>query len=332
MDSFNLSCFASGQTIAPGDPMVVIPVLQGASYRPTTLILDGEVRQSYGTSQCCGTPSSYWRPVTGPIWTTYEDCGLSGRIAWTNANRRWLSLFFENLFKDAAIAHLGKKESRDLEFDFRRFMIINGLSREELNLLGYANDERFFEKASIWWPYVMRAMWQGQVFVGLGAHYMEPRQLDYAVLHGHVAELLIEMVSEQKDPSGGSMAPSAFFTRAISKAREAAVSGEGVNRHLLWVQLACYSNELSTVPSAHLAYASALLGTPPPIQEIEDADELYPHFQAYLEFAALLRGLEALNIQFRPKTGAEQDPQNESGLAYSRFVDKACERVSVRKG
>ncbi|EEF24911.1 conserved hypothetical protein, partial [Ricinus communis] len=120
MGSFNVTCFASLQTIATGDSCFVLPVLQESTYEAQTVVRRGVEEQHYGVAKTHSYAHAFWTPFGGFIEARYEDGG-SVELLDTPINRLRLRELFCRLLSTAAAT----KELDDAGvalFDFKAFV------------------------------------------------------------------------------------------------------------------------------------------------------------------------------------------------------------------
>lgn len=80
MGSYNLTCFASRQTITPGDNCFVIPVAQRATFYPSLLRWRDQTLEAYGISDSVCFPNAFWTPIGAALEAIYDDYGRVQRM------------------------------------------------------------------------------------------------------------------------------------------------------------------------------------------------------------------------------------------------------------
>lgn len=75
MGSFNISCFASLQTIRPGDKCRVVAIRQSGSYSPAQIAHEGGRLSLYGVASSDCFANAFWQPISMLIEAKYDDCG-----------------------------------------------------------------------------------------------------------------------------------------------------------------------------------------------------------------------------------------------------------------
>jgi hypothetical protein len=188
MGSFNTTCFASGQTIAPKDRCFVLPIVESHTSKPVELAHGGESFRRYGTTGSVTSPEAFWESFGSFLKATYDDYGnvkLSGNLE----NRRALVQLFIALAQRAAVVAQGENQYHDVPFDFPTFLaekapllheIVKAFEEERASAV-YPEDDGLFPELVAAWDYVAEAVNEHRLFVADDNGEVLP--VDFAIMH-----------------------------------------------------------------------------------------------------------------------------------------------------
>jgi len=188
MGSFNTTCFASGQTIAPKDRCFVLPIVESHTSKPVELAHGDESFKRYGTTGSVTSPEAFWQVFGSFLNATYDDYGnvtLSGSLE----NRRGLVQFFIALAQRAAVVAQGENKYHDVPFDFPTFLaekttllqeIVKAFVEERAPTV-YLEDDALFPELVAAWDYVAEAVNEHRLFVADDNGEVLP--VDFAIMH-----------------------------------------------------------------------------------------------------------------------------------------------------
>lgn len=188
MGSFNTTCFASGQTIAPKDKCFVLPIIQSHTSKPVELTHSGETFKRYGATGSTTSPEAFWQAFGSFVKATYDDYG-NVTLSKSLENRRSLVQFFITLARCAAVVTQGENRYHDVPFDFPSFLaekapllqeIVKAVAEERAPTVGLENDGVFPELEDAW-NYVAEAVSEHRLFVADDNDEVLPVEL--AVMH-----------------------------------------------------------------------------------------------------------------------------------------------------
>lgn len=118
MGSFNTTCFATHQTIAPNDGVLVFPIYQFHGYAPVDVVDPDDEEQrfinAYGPTEFI-YPDALWRPLGCALRGTYDDYGIFA-LEQCAMNRVQLLSLYETLQKIAFITAKGSNPYHEKSF------------------------------------------------------------------------------------------------------------------------------------------------------------------------------------------------------------------------
>lgn len=339
MGSFNASCFASKQVIAPSNRCRVVLLQRNHTYQPVELS-HGETQYSvYGTTCSTCYPVAFWEPVVGFMEATYDDYGQVILLD-TPVTRRRLQSWAVYMYMNALVTHQGENSVHDVPFDFKATLethypeFFNKL-KEAKSYLAFNRDtsslraeDSFFTKMTPVWDATWNVAQERRLF-GLDNQYPQP--LQYGLLHEASYRHLVAFTNKQVSWDKTSYEMRAFFDRSLAKARESSASLEHAafwlpERLSSVLNRVGYYEGLSPISSDLFepvwAIAEQLLKG-----EISD-DDLFLELTPFIEERYVLSALCALDLKFGPVVYAGQDYSNETGKAYAKFVSDVQKQVS----
>ena len=351
MGSFNTTCFASNQTIAPGDRCYILPIIQSHTSRPVDIKLGDKEFQCYGSANQTCYPDSFWRPFGGFIKAKYDDGG-SVELLDTPVNRQRLVHFFLQLANRAAAIPQGKNRYHDVPFEFASFLETNAPELDKL--IKYVRGEdvegtpsitapALFAELEAAWGYAADAISEFRLFASDREKY--PFQVQLTVMHETAFNNLIAFVEGEKNIKGESLTQRSFFDRnigahleslkeSIVKLHEALKDDlpDDKRKELLSLLLeGVQRSEL--LLDGGLCRMAELNGNAHPAETFETAaplsrytsgkttlDEFFEELKPSLNSRYVLAALELLNVHISPMIYASQDYSNSIGKEYARFV------------
>lgn len=336
MGSFNTSCFASQQTIAPGDACYVLPIIQAKGYEPVALEYDGKTDQQFGIAESTCYPGSFWDAYGGFLEARYVDYGQFS-IADTPLNRIRLLCFIRSLWERPVKILAGENESHDLPFDLantiKRKAKLKACLRPGAPVDSVLESNVFKQLLSTWdaiWEVahehrLFGVNWDGTV-----------RPVQFAVMHKRSFDTLVGDVSamtRRKEP----LYQGSFFQRCVARTCEAL--------ELL------PSDDLASKDWAVSRFASRLcrefekignfeeLTYPCETEEVEamtlaffkgneTSEQLYARLKPTLDARYVMEGLLSLNLRLSPMVYAGLDYSNAIGSRFANFVARVSASVT----
>lgn len=357
MGSFNTTCFASKQTIAPGDACMVVPILQASTFSPVPLKYNGEKSDAYGICDSTCDPTRFWKPVGSFFEAVYADCGRV-TLRDTVANRVNLAHFVSEALQSTPEVAEGKNACHDLSYNLRQFMADN--AAELLQVVTAergakpalaASADLLFEQRVACWEYIFDVAQEQRMF--WRARTVALRPMNYAVMHRAAFDSLVALVSRQRDWEGQPLALSSFVKRSVTNARQVLAeltaefdaldkAGQSVDRYRARLLAEHSAKEaaresLSRVGSfagcRYLGEASVfntlLQGVL--VDGRLDDDAFFEQIKPWVAVRYALAGLERLNLHLEPMVYASQDYDNEIGRAFVGFASEVSRQVTSER-
>lgn len=355
MGSFNVTCFASLQTIATGDCCFVLPVLQESTYEAQTVVRRGVEEQHYGVAKTHSYAHAFWTPLGGFVEARYEDCG-SVELLDTPINRLRLRELFRRLLSTAAAT----TELDDVGvplFDFKAFLqgrapaLLAELERVPENGAEYAvpaSDAALFVDMQSAWTYLATAMWRHRVFAEDISHRLRP--LQWAVMHKSAFEELVGLVENNLLLSSGSARREDVLQRFLDDAPGflepqalPASSDSPEERELRLKAMVTRSMQESNLRDA-LAPLDRCGSLHYPSERAElvlafnryrsgelSREELNDVLRPTFDTRYALGGLNELNLRIAPTAFGGEDYTNEVGRQYARLVQAVSAQICEQR-
>lgn len=165
MGSFNMTCFASQRTIAPGNQSFIIPIVQQATYSPVQLSLGDLKLSQFGIAHSTCYPTAFWDYAGPMIEGTYYDYGCF-HLTDNPSNYSNIVSFFNILHKTLFKVEQGENSSHDLPIDFQSMY--------------EPNTQYSFEELTSIWDEMWNVGQENRLFLNINNH---PRQLQFSLLH-----------------------------------------------------------------------------------------------------------------------------------------------------
>jgi hypothetical protein len=330
--SFNLTCFASRQTIRRNDPCLVVPILQQTTHYPAMLKTGSGSLRQFGVPGTACYPDDLWSLFGGPIEARYDDFG-EVTLLDTPTNRTLLRAFLRDVLESSPAVAQGGNPSVETEFDFPALLKAN-----KITILGSAPpSEDFMRQASLCWDEIWKIAREGRLFAIRPGAEQQFCPLQFAVLHHSAASQLVAVATQGKDHRGRSLSARAQFDRMRKEAR-ASVSAMAtrieMNAPMRRYHFADHlKGGLSQLCGGQglTEHLMQLIQTTVMETKLKRRDALYEALRPFLDFALLNRGLRMLNLYWQPNVTSGQDYSNDIGKRYARFVQRAAKAVAKSK-
>lgn len=344
MGSFNTTCFASGQTIAPGDKCFILPIRQQSGYRAVEVEVEDEKQDCWGISAATCYPNAFWNPAGAFLEAVYDDYGRV-ELEQTPLNRRRLFNFILSLANSAAVVQWGENKCHDVPFNLPEFLekeapLVNSVrTKTRTEKFDEIELEALFAELVHTWNYIFDVAAEHRLFVG--KHYNKVvRPVQFAIMHEASYNNLIKMCDSQTNWSDESLAQRSFLERAIKATKEyevAAVNEPGVDEELKKLAAVMRNmhfndalrriGEFSSMPypGEHEEIASAMKKCG---SNLDDVDSLFESLKPVLDARYVMMGLDIINVKISPMVYASQDYDNEIGRAYAKFIRATSATVS----
>lgn len=362
MGSFNATCMASGQTIAPGDECYVLPVIQASRRENVDLVYQGEARSQQGAVSYVCYPNGFWTLFGNFLTAKYDDYGRV-ELKDTAINRIRLFSFLMRLYNSNVVTKQGSNSHHDLPFDFQAYVATKTpLLGQAIALLEKARTEAKFESRALLddvklfremtqaWRHFEELSGKGRVFAVDGRK--SPLPLHHAIVHARAFENLVELWETTPDwndevhplrPRVDEMIGKLFDPgKALDKVRELvekeghSTEGRPFDEFAGLVLQPIFEETFQGLcpwECSHFGTTSAEVRGPfrARINGELTNEELYtavrPAYDSYLVIGAL----SMLGMQLTPVVYASQDYDNKIGELYAKFVQKTCEAVCAER-
>lgn len=344
MGCFNITCFASNQTIAPGDLCRVLPVIQEATYRAMELSLDEEKTSAFGVASSTCYADSFWGPAGGFITAKYDDYGRVELVLDPLMRAHVLHLTGE-LLQHGYVTAQGENEYHDLPFDLRAFLTEKapgvftvlttkkaGDLEDKLGAIDWQNGDIDGELVATW-DYIWEVVFKQRVFI---SHRGNPRAFTFAVIHEEAYQALVVAAAGHRGWDDESLEPTAVLQRTLTRARgllsERAIDPKFAYREGFRMadtfrdaigRAGGQSGTLAGIAANSItSWCLALVE-----KRITD-DELIERMLPLMRDQQVYGGFNSLNLRISPMVTASQDYDNSVGTAYVDFVTKVSGAVT----
>ena len=357
MGSFNTSCFASHQTVAPNDRCMVMLIQQQASFSPVKMSIGAETVERYGICHSGCYADAFWKPVTCFISATYDDYGQVVPDFSEGAARESFILWLATLRRMDIKVHPGENTCHDIDFDLEAFLQKQApLLRQVIEELRSPHDSRHAapDEALLQaellecWSYLHDRMREQRLFQLSSSR--EPRPVQLAILHESAYKALAQMIDSETNWQGETLERRAWFVRTVSAAREEAlesvqrVESDDTSRLLekkdYFLAMAGFHFE-SLIRDAFRRIAESdnspifrMVGhNKKALQSFLSGDlsaeGYFDVLAPLIEQAYVMGGLNMLNLRITPQIYAGQDYDNSIGQSYRKFLNVVEEQVSA---
>ena len=340
MGSFNIKCMASGQVIARGDHCRIAVVLQAASYAEATLRFGDVEYKRHAIRQYASKPSCMWQPMTAFLSGQYADMALVAFDA-TQENRAILAVFFNEMYRQAAVTLPGDANNRGDAFDFQSAVAEHApklqaaLSAQKHFFQTLSTEELDMDEAMALWDIVQVAVRENRV------HYMGDsqvlRQVQMAAVHETSFRRLVAVAEGLCTRDGERIyAREVYFPTAFEqlKTELAAIEDEG-RRYFKkdnFRNKLHFSMDSELTRPVHWPFRDNIeAGVDLVLDRVQPVSAFLECCQVVLDILFAFKGLDVLNIQFVPITYMGQDDDNFTGQRYADFVAGAAAEITAAR-
>lgn len=329
MGSFNTNCMVSQQVIVPHAEVIILPIVQQATYNPVEITKDGTETSQYGFAHTTCYPTAFWGYAGPMIRGTYDDYG-NFELLDTEDNNFNLISFFQHLKRDAFNTKAGENQYHDHSFDIH-------------SLYDPKKIYSFAELVTIW-DSIWEVASENRVF--LQDYNGHARNLQFAVIHHAAADYLISTVNQFTSYSGQSYEQKTYFKEYISnqlstmfgifkdKKRADTFSFfasqlASLSNYRLGDQEGAYISQFYTNWNPIMDAIENFTKDNPDAEQLSDTliDELFDIFKSQIDHRYLHVGLDNLNIKLSPMVYASQDYSNATGKSYSKMVKTVSAQI-----
>jgi hypothetical protein len=348
MGSFNTTCFASNQTIAPNELCRVMVISQNATYSPVALTQDDKDFELYGVSSSTCYANAFWEPVTSFLPAKYDDYGrvelLLGEHAMANRTRAQMLHLFHALLSSCPKTKKGENSCHDLDFNFGEFLegqaptVRQLLAENQLAKVLKDVPEGLDGELLACWEYMADRMHEHRLFFRKAGRVVRPMQL--AILHEHAYQSLVAEAATYKTWDGQSKEQTAVLARMLASARKRSegsldldIAPDRVPIYKAFRMAEVLREALSDAGGDVRYYSSHensilnSLGAGLVLGRHTD-EEAMGILRPLLDDRYALAALSGLNLHLAPMSYAGQDYSNEEGQRYARFVADVSHKVT----
>jgi len=344
MGSFNMTCFASQQTISTGEACRVLPIRQQATYNPMTVRSGDTTAQVFGPSHSTCYYESFWEPVGAFIKAKYNDYGQV-ELDYDPLVRENVIGFFKYMLREGYVTDKGANEYHDLEFNLVKFIAEKapnlGRVLAEKDRKGYLETNELDGEMTAVWDYVWEV---GQKFRLFADNYKDvPLSVNFALIHEQAYATLLADQSTGKTWHGRNLKPAAFLrsflTKSEGKFKDSALAKMEVDKPGIdkVMQGLFMSNDLRDEVFYLAGGGRAVSETTMDLSRelclrLAEGDitenEFIKQGTPLLFDAYVFGGLNKYNLRLTPVVTCGQDYHNELGKQYAKFVQETSQRVS----
>jgi hypothetical protein len=332
MGSFNTTCFASRQTIAPHDECYVVPVVQARGHSAVQVDYRGGTHELYGISWATAYPCAFWEPCGGFIEAVYDDYGCVIPKD-TATNRIRLVQFFRELLEKPVKVSEGENTVHDVPFDMVAFVdgkpelqsyLTYGVKAADLRGAPHSVFNLLLEA----WEYVWERVQENRLFKGDWDEVLRPVQ--FSILHADAVKALIDEIPSVR--YGKETLPQGeFLANAVNEALAFAEGSRSEDLFLHKLQRSidrvgyfsgmAYPSERDELDACTGEFLAKQLSL----------DDYCTQIKPVMDVRYAIEGLAALNLRFSPLEYAGQDYANEVGRRYADFVAKVSSSVTEER-
>lgn len=345
MGSHSSQCFASHQTIAPGDKCYALAIRQQSTYETVHMTFKGEAHQALGISHGAIYPNAYWTPVGNFIEGVY--CGNGDiDITETDENVRRLLVFVRLMLENAPVVAQGENETHHLPFDLPQYLANNTpflkayLDNPPAAALTAAESHELFKGLARVWRHVDDVAFKHRVFYADSQHRMRPLQL--TLMHKRCFDHLLGQVSEKYSPQAifdrglaGVNDSKSLTKESLSKVRAATDMPEDVMELYASIGARAFIDPMAQLGTfdgmryheEELRFGEFVL------QYCEgklSKAELFKRTAPVMKDRLVMHMLESHKVKLVPKCIWHEDGKNAFGKGYADFVAEVS--ASVTKG
>ena len=336
MGSFNMTCVASQQTIAPGDACRVLPILQQSTYDSMKVTRGDREEEVSGPSHSTCYYEAFWTPIGGTIAARYDDYG-NVNLEMDDVSRTNLLGLFRHLLQYGWTTTQGENEYHDHPFDLAGFLANKAprlgqvLKEESTEALDTLDNE-----LNACWNYVWTVADKFRLFV---SNYKgQPRALGFALVHAEAYDYLVDYSSQGTGWDGKSRDPRSVLTGFFNEGMEPIGDPTEMTdeKEQLFASFALGSTlreNISRCDGVGKSLGATTMGV------LNDAckdflqgritqDELMDALMPIMRDRYFLAGMDVLNLRLSPVVSSGQDYSNEIGTAYAKFIAAVNPRVN----
>lgn len=348
MGSHYSQCFATRQTIAPGDKCYALAITQQSTYETISLKHKNVEVSAEGISHSAIWPDAYWTTVSNFIEGRYSINGDIDVIE-SDENFRRLLAFTQLMLKRAFVTDQGENTTHDLPFDFPAYVkencpvlqaYLDSLNADSPKDAGgsLSKDDKataFAEMVGAW-TYTDDVAFKHRVFY---ADYKgRPRPLQFTLLHGKTYDTLLGYVSADHTAE-------VYADKALAFLDEKKASGvyplemlvkPKIRGMVAWLGAHAIKDSVRQLGEFDsIKFNEELLGFEEfGVQYLMNKlsrTKLHKLMVPVLRDRLVMRMLESYEVKIQPKSIRYEDDKNRIGKGYANLVASVSEAVSKRR-
>ncbi len=349
MGSFNTNCFASGQTIAPGNPVRIVPIRRQQAFTAAQALTRGAPVELRGATDSTCYADAFWRPMSLSLFGWYDDYGRV-RLDDSAGNLRMLVLLLEEVLRTEVETLAGENRFHDVECrlgarlrEHASQLLAELADGQALEFETRSPEVRAERAAQLLegFSHLWEAAQEQRLFT-VNAH-GHPIPTQFAVVHQSAYDTLFALAERNTDWDGDSCERLTLARKALRKSADAlkdagSAPDEPQARLLHQVRTAQATLEALREVFAAVGPANGLRCLPETrgLERVLRAhaegrlaeEGLVARILELVSDRYMMRGLEALNLRLSPMVYAGQDYDNSIGRAYLRFVRTVSQQVN----
>ena len=340
MGSFNIKCMAAGQVIGRGERCRIAVLLQAKSYAQATIQFDGAEHKRHAIRQYASKPSCMWSPMTTFLSGKYDDMALV-ELDSTPENRAVLAVFFNEMYRQAAVTLPGDADNRGIGFNFQAAVaekapkLHAALTAQKHFFQTLSAEDLDMSEGLVLWDVVQEAVRENRVYYMGDSQVL--RQVQMGVVHEASFRRLVAVAEGLRTPDGEHIyARGAYFEAAFAKLREELAEVDSADKR--YFKKDNFRNQLNFSMDSELTRPSYWpfrddipAGVDMVIDEGKPVSVFLERCQVILDGLYAFKGLDVLGILFTPITYMGQDNDNFTGQRYADFVAGAAKEITAAR-
>lgn len=315
MGSFNTTCFATNQTIAPGDECYVIPILQESGYNEVQLTRGEKSLGVYAVANSTCYAHCFWNPCGQFIEAVYDDYGDVKVVDnVNNAQRVWNLL---HMVQDKAYT-TGKGENQYHENEFTPVVMSDIKERADI----YRRFDALWHSVS-----------QYRVFVQ--NYHGIPRQMLFAIISKVAYDKLVAMYEKFKTWDDKPLHRDTLIKNVVAAALAARNEKHDSDKNDSYFAVRSEFETLSRIGRSEGARDYSHVSVNALMSEVLKEGTASPEKIASVKMditdGYVMGSMNCLNIKISPLVYASQDYDNSIGRDYANFVRSVSAKISKNR-
>lgn len=330
---YSLTCFATTQSISLNDECVFLPILRQTTFSPISMTYEDQKVEQWGTTHSSCHPVAFWDPVGSFMRGTYDGYGRIEPSDDDVTNKR-LYRFITRMFQGAPVVEQGENSSTEKAFDLQSYVLEQTPALHAHIRGGRASDRSpaairaLLPELHKVWQHVWDFTERSRVFYPNYLRQLQPVQ--FAVMHTRAYDNLLE--------AGTAIRP--CLRESIPLEKLAAMASEDFPERAKDTSIlrdfyfgnsfrdklrsvgnfggTSYPEEADETSEACLQYGNNEISFEAFVEAVRPA----------LEVRYVLSGLDVLNIRLQPVATGSEDPWNDIGRRFAKFIRTTSAQVS----